>query len=215
MNRIKVILADDHVIVRQGLHSLIDHEDDMVVIGEAGDGLQLLSLVERLHPDVALVDLKMPNLNGITAAEEIYKRFPTTHTVILSMHTDRAYIKRAFQAGVLGYVIKEEDFWEICTAIRHAAKGNRYLSKAILQQIHGPLSPEEENPDLMQLLTYRERLVFQLVAEGKTNGEIADTLGISIRTVEGHRSHLMSKLNLKTIIELIHFAQIHGILNGK
>jgi two-component system response regulator NreC len=214
MNKIKIILADDHVVVRQGLRSLIDQEKDLVVIGEASDGLQLIDLVEKFHPDVVLVDLKMPNLNGIDAAEEVQRRFPKTHSVILTMHADRAYIERAIQAGVLGYVIKEEDIWEICTAIRHAAKGNRYLSKEVLRQIQGPLNKGEINPDLLQLLTIRERQVFQLVAEGKTSSDIAQLLNISGRTVEGHRAHMMSKLNLKTYVDFVYFALKQG-LHGK
>lgn len=211
MNRIKIILADDHIVVRQGLRSLIDQEKDMIVIGEAGDGLQLLELVEKLRPDVVLVDLKMPNMNGIDAAAEIQKRFPNTHTVILTMHADRSYIERAMQAGAYGYVLKEEDIWEMCIAIRHAAQGNRYLSAGVLQHVPDSLSIGKTHSNPMLLLTLRERQLFQLVAEGKTNSEIADILGISVRTVEGHRAHMLSKLNLKTHVDFILFALKHSI----
>jgi two-component system response regulator NreC len=211
VTRIRIILADDHIVVRKGLRSLIDQEPDMLVVGEAGDGLELLDSVEKLRPDVVLVDLKMPNLNGIDAAAEIRRRFPNTHTVILTMHADRSYIERAVQAGVCGYVLKEEDIWEMCTAIRHAAQGNRYLSAGVSQQIPGALSTGETYSNTILLLTLRERQVFQLVAEGKTNREIADILGISVRTVEGHRAHMMSKLNLKTHIDFARFALEHGI----
>jgi two-component system response regulator NreC len=211
LNRIKIVLADDHVVVRQGLHSLLDQQKDMLVIGEADDGLQLLKVVEKMHPDVALVDLKMPNLNGIDAAREIRRRFPETHIIILSMHADRAYIERALQAGISGYVLKEENILEMCTAIRHAARGNRYLSAMVSHHIHDSAMTAGKNPNTLDLLTPREHQVFQLVAEGKTNAEIATLLGISVRTVEAHRAHMMSKLNLKTHVDFVRFAMKHGI----
>jgi two-component system response regulator NreC len=212
MNKIKIILADDHVVVRQGVHTLLDQEKDMVVIGEASDGLQLLEMIERLHPDVVVVDLMMPNLNGIDAARQIKKRYPNVHTVILTMHADRAYVERAMQAGVCGYVLKEEDFWETCTAIRHAVLGNHYLSAAVTARI--PDLKKESTGELnpINLLTTREREVFQLVAEGKTNQEAAELLKISVRTVEVHRAHLIKKLNLKTHVDFIRFAMKYGIL---
>jgi two-component system response regulator NreC len=215
MNRIKIVLADDHVVVRQGLHSLLDQQKDMLVIGEADDGLQLLELIEKMRPDVALVDLKMPNLNGIDAAVEIRKRFPNTHIVILSMHSDRAYVERALHAGVSGYVLKEENILEMCTAIRHAARGNHYLSTKVSGHIHGSSRNKETHPNTLDFLTPRERQIFQLVAEGKTNTEIAGMLGISVRTVEGHRLHLMAKLNLKTHVDFVRFAMKHGIYVDK
>ena len=211
MNKIRIILADDHVVVRQGLRSLIDQERDFLVIGEAGDGLQLLDLVEKLRPEVVLADIKMPNLNGIDAAEEIQRHFPDTHTVILSMHADRSYVERAMQAKVFGYVLKDEDISEICKAIRQAAQGNRYLSEGVLKKIQGSLTAGEIPPDKLQALTLRERQVFQLVIEGKVNSEIAGILRISIRTVEGHRAKMMLKLKLKTHIDLVRFALEHGI----
>jgi two-component system response regulator NreC len=211
MKRIKIILADDHVVVRRGLRSLIDQERDMVVVGEADDGLQLLDSVETLRPDVVLADLKMPNLNGIDAAAEICRRFPNTHTVILTMHADRAYVERAMQAGVCGYVLKEEDIGEMCTAIRYAARGERYFSTEVSHQFNSNVDSGNLHPNTVELLTIRERQVFQLVAEGKTNNEIGDLLGISVRTVEGHRAHMMSKLNLKTHIDFVQFALKHGI----
>jgi two-component system response regulator NreC len=211
MKRIKIILADDHVVVRKGLRSLINQEQDMTVIGEADNGLQLLNLVEKLQPDVVLVDLKMPILNGIDAAAEIHKRFPDTHTVILTMHADQAYVDKALQAGVSGYVLKEEDIGELCTTIRHAARGDRYFSIGISHQIEANFSSGETHPNMFPILSLREQQVFQLVAEGKTNNEIANILSISARTVEGHRAHMMSKLNLKTHIDFVHFALKHGI----
>jgi DNA-binding NarL/FixJ family response regulator len=215
MKRIRVVLADDHVIVRQGLRALIDQQKDMLVIGEVDDGMQLLESVEKLRPNVALVDLKMPIMNGIDAAEEIKKRFPDTHTIILTMHADRAYVVRAMKVGVCGFVKKEENIQELCIAIRHAARGERYLSTEVSQQIHGPVTTEEIHFNEMPDLTLREHQVFQLVAEGKTNGEIAGILQLSVRTVEGHRAHMMSKLNLKTHVDFVRFALKHGIFMEK
>ncbi len=215
MNKIKIVLADDHVVVRQGLRALIEQQKDMLVIGEVDDGLQLLEAVANLRPDVALVDLKMPNLNGIDAAEEIRRRFPGTHTVILTMHADRSYIERAKQAGVSGYVLKEENIQEMCTAIRHASQGDHYFSAGVSRQIQGYMRADKAHPNLIPHLTSRERQVFQLVAEGKTNSDIAGLLGISVRTVEVHRAHMMSKLELKTHVDFVRFALKHGIFMDK
>ncbi len=212
MSKIKIVLADDHVVVRQGVRALIDQEKDMLVVGEAGDGLQLLEMAERFHPDVVVVDLKMPNLNGNDAAEEIRRRFPKIHAVILSMYADRAYIDRAMQAGVCGYVLKEEGIGEMCMAIRHAALGKHYLSAAVTARLPDLKDKSTAGLNPISLLTTREREVFQLVAEGKTNQEAANRLGISTRTVEVHRAHMMSKLNLKTHVDFVRFAMKHGIL---
>ncbi len=211
MKKIKIILGDDHAVVRQGVRSLLNQEKDMTVIGEAADGLQLLDLTEKLHPDVVVVDLKMPRLNGIEAAREIQRRFPHIHIVILTMHADRSYIDSALQAGVCGYVLKEEEIGEMCVAIRSAAQGSLYLSAEVSRRV--PLTEKNEAVSSpLDLLTSRERQVFQLVAEGKTNVEAALILGISARTVEVHRAHLMDKLNLKTHIDFARFALQHGIL---
>ncbi len=211
MKKIKIILADDHAVVRQGVRALLDQEKDMEVVGEAADGLHLLDLTEKLRPDVVVVDLKMPCLNGIEAAREIQKRFSNVHVVILTMHADRSYIDTALEAGVCGYVLKEEDIGEMYVAIRYAARGSRYLSAAVSQRVPAvEKSNAVSNPIL--LLTGRERQVFQLIAEGKTNNEAAQILGISIRTVEVHRAHMMKKFNLKTHIDFVRFALQYGIL---
>jgi len=211
MTRIRIILVDDHVIVRQGLRSLISQEKDLQVVGEADDGLQLLDLATQCPADVVVIDLKMPNLNGIDASEEIRRRFPLIHIVILTMHADRSYIERAFQVGVSGYVLKEDGISEICSAIRHAAKGAHYVSKRVSTQIPALPVKGKSLSNNKHVLTLRERQVFQLVAEGKTNSEIAELLGISIRTVEGHRAHFMSKLDLKTHVDFVRYALKHGI----
>ena len=211
MKKIKIILGDDHAVVRQGVRALLDQEKDMHVVGEAGDGLQLLDLTEKLHPDVVVIDLRMPHLNGLEAAREIQRRYNDIHTVILTMHADRSYIDSALDAGVCGYVLKEEDIREMCVAIRHAALGTQYLSPGVSRRVPSfDKSNSVTNPIL--LLTVRERQVFQLIAEGKTNNETAQILGISVRTVEVHRAHIMEKLNLDTHIDFVRFALQYGIL---
>jgi DNA-binding NarL/FixJ family response regulator len=212
MNKIKIILADDHAVVRQGIRWLLDQENDMVVVGEASDGLKLMDMADKLRPNVVVVDLKMPNLNGIDAAVQIKKSLPHIHIVILTMHAERAYIDRAMQAGVRGYVLKEEDIAELCRAIRHAAQGAPYMSAAVRARLPDLKEDGMAGLDPLTLLTLRERQVFQMVAEGRTNQEIAKELGISARTVEVHRAHMMSKLKLKTHVEFIRFAIKRGIL---
>ncbi len=211
MKKIRIILGDDHAVVRQGVRALLDQEKDMTVIGEAADGLQLLDLTEKLHPDVVVVDLKMPCLNGIEAVREIHRRFPNIQTVVLTMHADPSYIDSALRAGVCGYVLKEEDIGEMCLAIRSAARGSQYLSAEVSRRMPSFVkTAAPSNP--LDLLTSRERQVFHLVAEGKTNIEASQILGISVRTVEVHRAHMMEKLNLKTHIDFVRFAFQHGFL---
>ncbi len=211
MKKIRIILADDHAVVRQGVRALLDQEKDMQVVAEASDGLQLLNLTEELHPDVVVVDLKMPLLNGIDAAREIQRLFSDVQMVILTMHADRSYIDSALDAGILGYVLKEEDIRELYTAIRYAALGKQYLSPAVSRHVPAlDRAVPGSNPVL--LLTDREVEVFHLIADGKTNNETAQALGISIRTVEVHRAHIMEKLNLKTHIDFVRFALRYGLL---
>lgn len=215
MKKIRILLADDHAVVRQGMHLLLDQQKDMTVVGEVSDGLQLLEQADKLRPDVVLVDLKMPNLNGLDAAEELHRRFPFIHSVILTMHADRAYIDRAVAAGVCGYVLKEEEIGEICVAIRYAALGAHYLSEGVTRRLPVMVNEKTASNPIM-LLTRRERQVFQLIAESKTNAEAAHLLHISVRTVEVHRAHIMEKLNLKTHVDFVRFALKFGIFeDGK
>jgi len=214
MNKIRLILAEDHVVVRQGVRLLLEQEKDMQVLGEVGDGLRLLNMAEILHPDVVVIDLKMPHLNGIETALELRRRLPNIKIVVLTMHADRSYINQALQAGVYGYVLKEEDIGEICTAIRKAAQGSHYLSPEVLRQVPG-LPAGEPSSDPLMLLTRRERQVFHLVAEGKTNAEAAQLLGTSPRTVEVHRAHIRKKFNLAPHVDFMRFALKHGILTDE
>lgn len=216
MKKIRIILADDHKVLRQGLCSLLEEQPDMQVIGEAGDGLQLLDLLGENRPDVVLADLKMPNLNGLDALAQIQKRFPKIRTVILTMHDDLSYIERALHVGVWGYVLKDEDMSEVITAIRCAANNQHYLSPMVAAKAPPSSLETVETAAYSPLdtLTRREHQVFQLVAEGKTNSQAAEILGLSARTVEGHRANFMKKLNLKNHVELAIFANKHGLIGS-
>jgi len=187
MSMTTIVLADDHHVVRQGLRSLLEAESDFSVVGEAGDGLEATQLVERLQPDVLVLDLMMPSLNGLEVTRQVSQRSPRTHVVILSMHPNEAYVLEALRAGAAAYVLKESI--EV------------YMQKA-----------ESAALDPYETLTAREREVLHLVAEGHTNAEIADRLFISRRTVETHRANLMRKLGLRTQTDLISYALRRGIL---
>jgi DNA-binding NarL/FixJ family response regulator len=213
MNKITVILAEDHKVVRQGLCALINQQRDMVVVGEADNGLQLLGLVEKFHPNVVVVDIKMSSQNGLITAEQIHKRFPATHAVILSMYGDRAYLDHAVQVGVYGYVLKDEGHQELFNAIHAAAEGRRYFSAKTMELNPDFLGKPATRPFPLTTLTERELQVLQLAAEGKKNREIAVLLGISVRTVETYRANLMTKLNLTSSAALISFAIKYGIVN--
>jgi DNA-binding NarL/FixJ family response regulator len=214
MPSIRLILADDHHVVRQGMRALLEAQPDLSVVGEATDGLQLVKMVEALQPDVALVDVTMPNLNGIEAARQISKRFPHTRVVMLSMHSSTAYVLRALRSGALGYVLKDASFQEVVQSIRAAAQGQRYLSAQVSGRVTEALlkGADPSGPEAEHKLTDREREVLQLIAEGHTNVQIAEKLVISPRTVETHRARLMEKLSLNSQAELVRFAIQQGII---
>jgi DNA-binding NarL/FixJ family response regulator len=210
-----IVLADDHPVVRKGLRALLESETDLRVIGEAVDGLNAVELTERLVPDVLLVDVIMPGITGLEAVRQVKQRVPQVRSVVFSMHASEAYINEAFKNGACGYVLKGADSDEMVTAVRTVSEGRRYLSPLVSQQVieayleraheFTPREPFDE-------LTAREREVLQLVAEGQTNGEVADRLCISPRTVEIHRAHVMRKLNLKTSSDLVRFAIRKGLI---
>lgn len=209
-----IVLADDHRIVRQGLRALLKAEADLSVIGEAGDGREALELAKQLEPDVVVLDLMMPGLNGLEVARQISKHSPKTGIVILSMYDDEGFVLEALANGVAAYVLKDAGSADLVVAVREAAAGRRYLSPPLsnraieaYQQIAKSGSIEK-----YETLTTREREVLQLSAEGHTNSEIASRLGISTRTAETHRSRLMHKLSLHTQGDLIRYALRRGII---
>jgi DNA-binding NarL/FixJ family response regulator len=209
----RVLLADDHKIIRDGLRSLLEKEKDMVVAGEAENGRQALQLTRKLNPDVIILDISMPDLNGIDAAKQILGEQPSVKIVALSMHSEKQYVEGMIKAGVSGYLLKDTAFEELVKAVRLVCAGKKYLSPDITDIVlRDYLSPPdvkdiEQAPDL----TLREREVLQLLAEGRATKEIAERLNISIKTVESHRKNIMSKLNLHTVAELTKYAVRHGI----
>jgi DNA-binding NarL/FixJ family response regulator len=209
-----IVLADDHQIVRQGLSALLKSVPDLQLLGEASDGRETVRLVERLQPNVLILDLMMPGLNGMEAARQVQKRSPGTRIVVLSMHSNEAYVVEALRAGASAYVLKEAGAGDLVTAIRAASQGRRYLSPPISEQaIKEYLNRAEATPlDPYETLTAREREVLQLTAEGHSGSAISERLFISPRTVESHRTNLMRKLGVRNQKELIRYAVERGML---
>jgi DNA-binding NarL/FixJ family response regulator len=203
-----IVLADDHPVVRQGMRALLEAEPDFRVIGEAGDGLEAASLVERLQPDVLVLDLMMPGLSGLETARQVRQRAPRTRVVILSMHADESYVLEALRHGAVGYLLKTSNPTDLVLAVREVAAGRRYLGPPLSERaIEAYIEKTGETPlDPYETLTAREREVLHLSVLGHSNAAIADRLGISPRTVETHRAHVMDKLNLRNQADLIGYA---------
>ncbi len=212
---LRVILADDHHLVRQGIRSLLEKADDIEIIAEAENGQEAVNLVSNLTPDVLVMDIAMPRLNGIQAAEQIHGLNVTTRVVILSMHSDETLVRQALRIGVKGYLLKRSVTEELLLAIRAAGRDEIYLSPAISQLLMNDFvagHPEADEADAFTRLSPREREVLQLIAEGHTNRSIAETLSVSVKTVEKHRSNLMAKLNVQDLAGLIRIAIKHGLI---
>ncbi len=213
MPPIRIILADDHKIVRQGLRSLLKSHPGFEVIGEASDGEQALKLMEELCPDIAFMDVMMPNLNGIEAAKIAQQRGIKTKLIFLSMHANSTYAVRALRSGALAYVLKDSDFSEILQAIQNVMEGRHYLSTAIADEVFEMLlNAEAEKEDSLDVLSPREREILQLIAEGNANAAIAEKLTLSVRTVEAHRAHIMSKLRFNSQADLVRYAMQQGLI---
>ena len=215
MTTLKVVLAEDHSLVRGGLRALLEQLPDVTVVGEAADGREALKLVKEKLPHILVMDVAMPNLNGIEATRKAVQDFPNVRILILSMHANEAYILQALRAGASGYMLKDAAMTELEFAIRTVAKGETYLSPAVSKQVVQNLLRDEpgSNSDPTQLLTARQREVLQLIAEGKNTKEIAFTLGTSIKTIETHRSHIMERLDIHDVVGLTHFAIRWGIVH--
>ena len=213
MPKAKVLLVDDHVVVRQGLKALFADEPDIEVVGEASNGREALERLEKLGPDVVLMDISMPGLNGIEATRQIQVRHPEVKVVVLSMHANEEYVFQVLQAGASGYVLKQSDSLEVLTAIRAAVAGGSFLSPPISRTVIEDYVRRAEargKGGESELLTSREREVLQLLAEGRSNREIAEELSISVKTVETHRSNMMTKLELSSKTELVKYALRKG-----
>jgi DNA-binding NarL/FixJ family response regulator len=209
-----IVLADDHQIVRQGLRALLEAEPDLSIVGETGDGLEAVDLVERLHPDVLVVDLMMPGLNGLEVTRQVRKRSRQTYVVILSMHDNEAYVLEGLRNGAAGYVLKESNTTDLVQAIREVTAGRRFLSTPLSERAIEIYMQKAESTtlDLYETLTTREREILHLAAEGYSYKEIGARLTISPRTAETHRTNLMRKLGLSTQTDLIRYALQRGIL---
>ncbi len=210
-----IVLADDHDIVRRGLQSVLMAESDLTIIGEANDGKVTLELVERLHPDILIVDIVMPLLDGLEVTRRTVQCSPQTKVVILSMHDDESYVLEALRAGAKGYVLKGSTSTELISAIQEVLADRYYLSASISQhaiQVYVEKA-KDAKLDSYEMLTPREREVLKMTVEGRNSHEIADLLHISPRTVEVHRSNTMRKLNLRTHTDLILFAVRRGLIS--
>jgi DNA-binding NarL/FixJ family response regulator len=215
MPKIRVLIADDHAIVREGIRALLRLSDDIDVVGEAADGHEAITAARRLSPDVILMDIAMPGLGGLEATLEIRKDNPDAKILVLSQYEDREYVRRFLKAGVSGYVLKKAAGSALTAAIRAAARGGLVLDpevarEAMREEAGG--TPSGEAADPYEALTDREKQVLKLVAEGRSNKEVAELLGISVKTAMSHREHIMQKLGLHSRTELIRFALRKGVI---
>lgn len=213
MSQVDILLADDHDVVRQGLRALLEAEADFKVVGEAVDGLEVVPQVEKLRPQIVILDIKMPGLNGLDAARMVRMRAPETKIIMMSMFSDEAYVVQALRNGASAYVLKESKASDLLEAVRTVAAGGRYLSPPLSEKsIESYLAKASAAAiDPYETLSPREREVLQLAAEGHSNPDISTRLGISPRTVETHRANLMKKLGLKGQTDLVKFAVKRGL----
>ena len=211
---VTILLADDHPFVRRGIRNLLDSETDLSVVGEAEDGVQVVQLADKLRPDILVVDLMMPNLNGLEVLKQVSHRSPKTRMVVLSMQSAEPYVVEAFRSGAVGYVLKDSAPDELIYAIRQALIDVRYLSPKLPERLITAMTEpaKRAEQDAYDNLTDREREVFQMAAEGKTAAEIAKILSISPRTAELHRGRMMNKLGIRSQTELVRYAVKRGII---
>ncbi|HUE00417.1 MAG TPA: response regulator transcription factor [Bryobacteraceae bacterium] len=215
MTPVRIVLADDHTVMRNGLKLLLERQPHLQVVGEAADGRQAVALSESANPDVVIMDIGMPNLNGIEAARQIVNRNPRTAIAILSMHSDESYVIRALKAGARAYLLKDSAEADLLAAVRALTEGKSFFSPAISKILVEDYMRQLESrgaEDTYELLTNREREILQLLAEGRTNKEVANMLNLSLYTVETHRTHILQKLNLHSVPELILYAVRKGII---
>jgi len=208
---IRILLADDHALVRQGFRMILEAQPDMEIVGQAGNGREAVELAEKLHPDVVVMDVAMPELNGTEATRRLAVSTPRTRVLALSMHKDSVYVREILRAGARGYLLKDSGDTDLVAAVRAIAKGEGYISPAVSDAVLSDYRKHVTDP--VDLLTGREREVLQSIAEGKTNKEIATALNLSVYTVEAHRGRIMEKLNLHSTGELVRFALRNGLID--
>lgn len=213
---IRILLADDHAVLRSGLRALLERHEDIAVVGEATDGRELVQMAVKLEPDVVITDIGMPNLNGTEATAQITSKHPNVKVIMLSMHSDEAYVLRALKAGARGYLLKESSSEaDLITALRAVHSGKAYFSPAIsalLVEDYVRQLRDKDEVDSYELLSPREREILQLIAEGKSNKDVANLLNLSLYTVETHRGNILQKLNLHSVPELILYAVRKGVI---
>ena len=209
-DRLKILLADDHTIVRQGLKLILSAHADLEVVGEAANGREAVELADKLRPDIVLMDVQMPELNGIDATKKMVAANPRIRILVLSMHKESVYVREILKAGARGYILKDAIDTELLNAIRSVAKGDGYISPAVAGALNDKVK-DPSNP--VDMLSAREREVLLLIAEGKTNKEIATHLNLSVYTVDSHRGKIMEKLNLHSAGELVRFAMKNGLVD--
>jgi two-component system, NarL family, response regulator NreC len=215
MPRLRILLGDDHTVVRQGLRKILEGQPDWQVVAEAGDGREAVRQVVEFEPEVVILDVGMPLLNGIEATRQIVRKAPTTRVLILSMHSDEAYVTRALQAGATGYLLKDSADTDLIRAVEDVSAGRSFLSPAVARVILDDYLRQLAGKgivDRYESLSEREREIFQLIAEGHTNKEIADILSISTATVETHRAHILQKLDLHNTAEVVLYAVRRGVI---
>jgi two-component system, NarL family, response regulator NreC len=211
MKRIRILLADDHAVVRQGFKMILGAQPDFEIVGEAGNGREAVELAENLKPDIVVMDVAMPELNGIEATRRLSTSVPHCRVVALSMHKDNVYVREILRAGARGYLLKDSEAADVVSAVRAVAQGEGYISPAVSNAVLDDYRKHVTNP--IDLLSSREREVLQMLAEGKTNKEIAVVLNLSVYTVDAHRGRIMEKLNVHSINELVRFAVRNGLID--
>ncbi len=214
---LEIVLADDHTLVRQGIETLLEGNDTVGIVGQAGDGYEALELIEEKKPDIAILDISMPKLNGLEATRKIKEQGLDTKVIFLSMYDDEGYIRRAIRTGASGYLLKEDAIDELEDAIRSVRNGYYYMSPPILTSLVEMMERELRGvePEVLEKLTSREREVLQLVAEGNSNKEIAEVLSRSVETVRTHRANMMEKLDIHSAREIREFALEEGIIKDE
>jgi two-component system, NarL family, response regulator NreC len=216
MPKLRIVLADDHTLVRHGLRKVLQDQSDWEVVGEANDGREAVRLVQELKPDVAILDIAMPRLNGIEATRQIARRFPDVHVLVLSMHADEPYVTQVLRAGASGYLLKDSADTDLIRAVAAVSQKKSFFSPAVAKIMLDDYVRQLADrgiTDRYDTLTEREREVFQLIAEGKSNKDVADLLNLSPNTVETHRAHIMDKLDVHNAAEIVLYAVRKGVIS--